>query len=129
VPSSPRRGTRAHSALPGHPAPPCRRRLLRAPPARVVLAATSHASPPQAAAAPASPPPPPLEVTAISELREEVDIEEKFAPVPEYLVEEFHLTTYQGRRVLGSSPAIRQAPVHLPPSLYYKILSLICCIG
>jgi hypothetical protein len=32
-------------------------------------------------------------------------------------VVEFHLTTYQSRIILGSSPAIRQAPVHLPPFL------------
>jgi hypothetical protein len=34
-----------------------------------------------------------------------------FAPVPEYPA------AYQNRRVLGSSPAIRQAPIHLPPFL------------
>jgi hypothetical protein len=37
--------------------------------------------------------------------------------VPVDPVVEFYLTTYQSRIILGSSAAIRQAPVHLPPSL------------
>jgi hypothetical protein len=51
----------------------------------------------------------------------------EFNLVPTDLVVEFHLTAYQSRRVLRSFPAILQATVHLLPSLYYKILSLICC--
>jgi hypothetical protein len=48
----------------------------------------------------------------------------EFTSVSADLVVEFHLTAYQGRRILGSSPAIRHSPVHLQPFLYYKILSL-----
>jgi hypothetical protein len=60
------------------------------------------------------------------ELSEEVDIEEKFAPVPEYPLVGFHLTSYlaegfwisSATKDFGSSLQQRQAPVHLPPSLY-----------
>jgi hypothetical protein len=52
------------------------------------------------------------------ELPEEVDIEEKYAPVPEYPLVGFYLTGYLVEGFFGSSLQQRQAPVHLPHSLY-----------
>jgi hypothetical protein len=50
-------------------------------------------------------------------ISDEVVAKEESTPVPVDPMVEFHLTTYQSRIILGSSPAIRQAPVHLLPPL------------